>query len=83
MSSSVVGELLQKAQDAKTEAELACELDKALRYYDAIGHYDQSISMLDDILQKVSAHEMLWEGLVLHRQAYSDRMVCVCVCILE
>jgi hypothetical protein len=67
--------LIQRACEARTEAELACEFDKSLKYYDAISHYDQAVSIIDGILEQVSSEGSAWEKLIVFRQTYSDRMV--------
>ena len=69
------GELLKRAHDARLEANKACVLDEARNYYEAIQHYDQTITLIDDILETISATGAVWERLVVFRQTYSDRMV--------
>ena len=67
--------LIQRAREAYAEAELACELDRSLRYVDAISHYDQAVSIIDGILEQISSEGSVWEKLIIFRQTYSDRMV--------
>ena len=68
-------ELLQQAQEAKDEATKACSLDNERSYYEAIQHYDQAVSIVDEILSSIPENTALWERILVCRQRYSDRMV--------
>lgn len=67
--------LLERANIAKQDAIRACTLDEARNYFEAIQHYDQTITVIDDILKNISCNTVVWENLIVFRQTYNDRMV--------
>lgn len=72
-------DVLDRAQEARQEALKACSLDEGRSYYEAIEHYDQAITVIDEILRDISADAPVWERLIVFRQNYSERMVLHCI----